>query len=109
MTAFYTWDVFPTLDGYGTYTDDVDWGGSWSKQGPELLEHRATLFDSAQRMVFGASTFRENAAIMASGNDPPTPIMSGTCGLGVCATVISSPLASRIPAGADRSHRARLE
>jgi hypothetical protein len=49
MTAEFTWDVFSTLDGYGTYTEDGDWGGYWSKQGPELLEHRAALFDSEQR------------------------------------------------------------
>ena len=41
MTASYTWDVFSTLDGYGSYGPDGDWGGYWSKQGPELLEYRA--------------------------------------------------------------------
>ena len=70
MTATYTWDVFCTLDGYGTYGPDGDWGGYWSKQGPELLAHRASLFDTEQRMVFGATTFRENAEILLSGDDP---------------------------------------
>ena len=54
MTAVYTWDVFSTLDGYGSYAEGADWG----KQGPELLEHRAALFDTEQRMVFGATTSR---------------------------------------------------
>ncbi len=72
MTATYTWDVFSTLDGYGTYTEDGDWGGYWGKQGPQLLQHRAALFDTEQRMVFGATTFRENAQIMTSGTDPHT-------------------------------------
>ena len=61
MTAVYTWDVFSTLDGYGSYAEGGDWGGYWGKQGPELLQHRAALFDTPQRMVFGATTFRENA------------------------------------------------
>ena len=43
MTAIYTWDVFSTLDGYGSYGEGGDWGGYWGKQGPELLEHRAAL------------------------------------------------------------------
>jgi hypothetical protein len=70
MTALYTWDVFSTLDGYGSYAEGADWGGYWSKQGPELLAHRAALFDTEQRMVFGATTFRETAQIMSSGIDP---------------------------------------
>src|SRR3990170_3549941 len=70
MTALYTWDVFSTLDGYGSYAEGADWGGYWGKQGPELLKHRAALFDTEQRMVFGATTFRENAEIMTSGIDP---------------------------------------
>lgn len=70
MTALYTWDVFSTLDGYGSFAEGADWGGYWGKQGPELLEHRAALFDTEQRMVFGATTFRETAEIMSSGIDP---------------------------------------
>ena len=70
MTATYTWDVFCTLDGYVTYGPHGDWGGYWGKQGPELLEHRASLFDTDQRMVFGATNFRENAEILLSGDDP---------------------------------------
>lgn len=70
MSAGYTWDVFSTLDGYGSYTDGADWGGYWSKQGPELLEHRAALFDTDQRMVFGATTFREMAQIWSTNIDP---------------------------------------
>src|SRR4051794_11151945 len=73
MTAVYTWDVFATLDCYGAYAaKGIEWGGYSSKQGPELLEHRAALFDTEQRMVFGATTFRENAEIMTSGADPHT-------------------------------------
>ncbi|MEJ5914694.1 dihydrofolate reductase family protein [Pseudokineococcus sp. 1T1Z-3] len=63
MTATYTWDVFSTLDGYGSYDPGLaDWSGYWSRQGPELLAHRAATFDTPQRMVWGATTFRETAA-----------------------------------------------
>lgn len=93
MTAVYTWDVFSTLDGYGAYdAKGIDWGGYWSKQGPELLEHRAALFDTPQRMVFGATTFRENAEIMTSGIDPHTMHKWNVRTMRMPATVISSTL-----------------
>ena len=59
MTATYTFDVFSTLDGFGSYDDDGDWGGYWGKQGPEFLDRRRALYDEEQRMVLGANTFRE--------------------------------------------------
>ncbi len=43
MTATYTFDVFSSLDGFGS-ANGGDWGGYWGKQGPELLEHRLALF-----------------------------------------------------------------
>src|SRR6185312_15559710 len=92
MTAVYTWDVFSTLDGYGTYVEGADWGGYWSKQGPELLEHRAGLFATEQRMVFGATTFRENAEIMTSGIDPNSLDEWNVRTMRMPATVISSTL-----------------
>src|SRR3954447_9719647 len=92
MTAVYTWDVFSTLDGYGTYAEGADWGGYWSKQGPELLAHRAALFETEQRMVFGATTFRENAEIMSSGIDPHTLDEWNVRTMRMPATVISSTL-----------------
>ena len=70
MTALYTWDVFSTLDGYGSFTASATWGGYWDKQGPELLEHRAQVFSTRQRMVYGSTTFRGVAEIMASATDP---------------------------------------
>ena len=44
MTASYTFDVFASLDGYGSYGPAGDWGGYWGKQGPELLDHRLALY-----------------------------------------------------------------
>ena len=55
MTATYTFDVFSSLDGFGSVSGD--WGGYWGKQGPELLDHRLALYGEEQRMVFGASTY----------------------------------------------------
>jgi hypothetical protein len=69
MSATYTFDVFPSLDGYGSHKGD--WGGYWGKQGPELLEHRRTSFDGEQRMVFGATTFRDFAGMLAACNEEP--------------------------------------
>lgn len=66
MTATYTFDVFSTLDGFGSYSADGDWGGYWGKQGPEFLEHRSSLFDHEQRMVLGANTFRMFSRILGS-------------------------------------------
>lgn len=59
MSVPYTFDVFATLDGYGSYGPDGDWGGYWSKQGPELLRHRLAQYEQPQQMVLGANTFRE--------------------------------------------------
>src|SRR5688572_17515272 len=92
MSAEYTWDVFCTVDGYGSYGPDGDWGGYWGKQGPELLSHRASLFDTEQRMVFGATTFRENAAILLSGDDPHSSDVWNVKTMRMPATVISSTL-----------------
>ena len=83
MTAVYTWDVFSTLDGYGSYAEGADWGGYWGKQGPELLERRAALFDTEQRMVFGATTFRETAADHVLGHRSHT-LDGGTSGRCAC-------------------------
>jgi dihydrofolate reductase len=69
MTATYTFDVFATLDGYGSYGPDGDWGGYWGKQGPELLDHRVALYGEEQRMVFGASTYRTFAQMLASSTE----------------------------------------
>jgi dihydrofolate reductase len=69
VTATYTFDVFSSLDGYGSYGGDGDWGGYWGKQGPELLEHRLASFGPEQRMVFGATTFRQFVTMLAESTD----------------------------------------
>ncbi len=69
MAATYTFDIFSTLDGYGSYGPDGDWGGYWGKQGPELLDHRLALYDAEQRMVFGANTYRQFVRMLASSTE----------------------------------------
>jgi dihydrofolate reductase len=58
LTALYTFDVFSTLDGYGSYGPEGDWGGYWSKDGPEFLARRLALYRERQRLVLGANTIR---------------------------------------------------
>ena len=65
MTATYTFDIFSTLDGFGSYNESGDWGGYWGKQGPELLDHRLALYSEEQRMILGANTYREFAQMLS--------------------------------------------
>ncbi|MFC0673799.1 dihydrofolate reductase family protein [Brachybacterium hainanense] len=58
MSATYTWDVFCSLDGFGSFGPEGDWGGYWGKQGPEFLDHRAAQYAEPFRLVLGASTLR---------------------------------------------------
>ncbi|MBM0230585.1 dihydrofolate reductase family protein [Micromonospora sp. STR1_7] len=67
MTATYTFDVFSSLDGFGTTSGS--WGGYWGKQGPELLEHRLASYGEEQRMVFGAGTYRVFAQMLAASTE----------------------------------------
>jgi dihydrofolate reductase len=68
MAATYTFDVFSTLDGFGSASGG-DWGGYWGKQGPELLEHRLASYNEEQRMVFGANTYRLFAEMLAGSTE----------------------------------------
>jgi hypothetical protein len=68
MTASYTFDVFSSLDGFGS-VNDASWGGYWGKQGPELLDHRLASYGEEQRMVFGANTYRAFAQMLASSTE----------------------------------------
>jgi dihydrofolate reductase len=67
MSATYTFDVFSSLDGFGSAS--ADWSGYWGKQGPELLDHRLALLEKEQRMVFGANTYRMFARMLADSSE----------------------------------------
>ena len=93
MVATYTFDIFSTLDGYGSYDEPGDWGGYWGKQGPEFLDRRAEQFSGAHRMIFGANTFREFVEMLPAGSeDTGTDDMDAWLSLmrAMPATVISS-------------------
>ncbi len=95
MSATYTFDVFCTLDGYGSYGPDGNWGGYWGKQGPQLLIRRFASFDHQQRMVFGATTFRlfvEMLAASTEKSDVRDPWVTRMTNMP--ATVVSSTLKS---------------
>lgn len=66
MATTYTFDVFSSLDGFGSYNGNGDWGGYWGKQGPELLDHRLAQFEVEQRMIFGPNTYRAFADMLAA-------------------------------------------
>ena len=65
MTATYTFDIFTTLDGYGS--NNGDFGGYWGKQGPELLDRRLAVYSAEQRMVLGANTYRQFVQLLGLG------------------------------------------
>ncbi|MEE3852863.1 dihydrofolate reductase family protein [Gordonia sp. LSe1-13] len=89
MSVTYTFDVFSSLDGFGAAGGD--WTGYWGKQGPQLLEHRLSLYDVEQRMVFGANTYRVFVDFLSDGltelSDPWVQRM-----LHLPATVVSNTL-----------------
>jgi dihydrofolate reductase len=91
MSATYTFDVFASLDGFGSNTGV--WGGYWGKQGPELLEHRLALYEHEQRMIFGAATYRAFSQMLAEsteGSDVRDPWVTRMRNMP--ATVVSSTL-----------------
>jgi dihydrofolate reductase len=90
MTAIYTWDVFMSLDGFGSHRGD--WGGYWGKQGPELLARRLALYSEPQRIIFGGTTFRDFGGMWDSGADSEVYDGWVTRMRSLPATVISSTL-----------------
>ncbi|MGH1565217.1 dihydrofolate reductase family protein [Mumia sp. DW29H23] len=92
MTATYTFDVFSSLDGYGTAAGG-DWGGYWGKQGPELLDHRLAQYTPEQRLVLGANTYRAFVDLLSASTEESEvrdPWVSRLCALP--ATVVSNTL-----------------
>lgn len=69
MSTTYTFDIFSSLDGFGSYGPGGDWGGYWGKQGPDLLARRVEQLAVPQRMVLGATTFREFVRMLGSADD----------------------------------------
>lgn len=86
--ATYTFDVFTSLDGYGTA---VDWPGYWGKEGPELVASRAEAFGSDRILVLGANTYRDLYRIVRSGDDPTFELINKARKV-VVSTTLEAPL-----------------
>jgi len=115
VTAIYTFDVFSTLDGFGSYNERGDWGGYWGKQGPEFLEHRLAVCSEEQRLVLGANTFRQFVELLgpieASELDPVNTRMK-TMPTTVVSTTLQGPLDwpdATVVSGDAIEHVARLK
>ncbi len=93
MTTTYTWDIFTSLDGFGSHHGD--WGGYWGKEGPELLEHRRDQYGEPARMVFGASTYRDFVELVGTDDDGPDDDW-GTRMMRMPLTVLSSSLSGTL-------------
>ena len=91
MTAEYTFDVFCSLDGFGSY-DGGDWGGYWGKQGPEFLGHRLASYEEQQRMVLGANTFRQFVQVLGPSAEPEVTDPVNTRMRNLPTTVVSTTL-----------------
>jgi dihydrofolate reductase len=96
MTATYTFDVFCTLDGFGSYSSGGDWGGYWGKQGPEFLDRRLAVYREEQRMVLGANTFRQFVQVLGPSAEPkvndPVNTRMRTMPTTVVSTTLERPL-----------------
>jgi dihydrofolate reductase len=92
MPAIYTFDVFCSLDGFGSYGEGGDWGGYWSKQGPEFLDRRLAQYEEEQRLVLGANTFREFVHFLGSSAESPADDPINTRMKSMPTTVISTTL-----------------
>jgi dihydrofolate reductase len=96
VTATYTFDVFCTLDGFGSYSSGGDWGGYWGKQGPEFLDRRLAVYREEQRIVLGANTFRQFVQVLGPSAEPkvndPVNTRMRTMPTTVVSTTLEGPL-----------------
>ena len=92
MAATYTFDVFCTLDGFGSYSSSGDWGGYWGKQGPEFLDRRLATYREQQRMVLGANTFRQFVQVLGPSAEPEVTDPVNTRMRNLPTTVVSTTL-----------------
>jgi dihydrofolate reductase len=94
MPATFTWDVYSTLDGFASFTSAGDWGGYWGKEGPEFLEHRANVLNSAQRLVLGANTFRQFQKLLSQDVKELDPVNARMKGMptSVLSSTLKGPL-----------------
>ncbi|KRF16925.1 dihydrofolate reductase family protein [Nocardioides sp. Soil796] len=92
MTATYTWDVFSSLDGFGSYDENGDWGGYWGKHGPEFLDRRVEVLAEEQRMVLGGNAFRLFVRLLSPSAPEPVDDPVNTRMRNLPTTVVSNKL-----------------
>ncbi|HEY3556152.1 MAG TPA: dihydrofolate reductase family protein [Kribbella sp.] len=92
MSTTYTWDIFCTVDGFGSYGEDGDWGGYWGKAGPEFLARRVESYSADQRLVLGANTYRLFREILGSSDAPKVDDPVNNQMMAMPSTVVSTTL-----------------
>lgn len=98
MSATYTWDIFCTLDGFGSYDENGDWGGYWGKAGPEFIERRVELYRDDVQVVLGANTYRQFLEVLGPSVeeaqlDDPVNLRMLTVPTTVVSSTLQAPLA----------------
>lgn len=98
MSATYTWDIFCTLDGFGSYDENGDWGGYWGKAGPEFIERRVELYRADVQVVLGANTYRQFLEVLGPSVeeaqlDDPVNLRMLTVPTTVVSSTLQAPLA----------------
>ena len=69
MAAIYTFDVFSSLDGFGSASGG-DWGAPGASRAPSYSTTASPCTRGA-RMVFGANTYRLFARMLATSPENP--------------------------------------
>jgi dihydrofolate reductase len=98
MSATYTWDIFCTLDGFGSYDENGDWGGYWGKAGPEFIDRRLELYRDEVQMILGATTYRDFVDVLGPSAeeaklDDPVNLRMLTLPTTVVSSTLEAPLA----------------
>ena len=68
MTATYTFDIFSSLDGFGSHTTATG-AATGASRAPSCSTTVSPSTTQEQRMVFGATTFREFVAMLGQSAD----------------------------------------
>ena len=69
MAATYTFDIFSSLDGYGSYGPVATGAATGASRAPSCSTAASPCTTQEQRMVFGATTFRQFVEMLASSTE----------------------------------------
>ena len=84
MTATYTFDVFATLDGFGSYDEPATGAATGASRDPSCSTTASPCTATEQRMVFGANTYRQFVEMLAPAPRSPTCATPGSTGCAAC-------------------------